>query len=87
MIYYTMLASNEHMLYAKEIAEKYNIFKNDKPNYILVTRIIEDYLTRHNIDYTYKFFLNRYHGMKKVYEFNIYDNAIKEWRDMNGIQK
>ena len=78
--YFIEIQSDEHMLYAKEIAAAYNILdKNNQPDYKLVGKIIKDYLKDKQITYQDKYYNTKY-GLKKVYPYDIYNSAIEFYK-------
>lgn len=75
--YYITLDSNEHMLYADEIAALYNIYSNtNKHHGRLVKALILDYLEERGIKYMPINFLTKY-GMKEVFPAHHYVPALE----------
>ena len=73
--YYKPIESNEHMLFAKEIAKIYT-YKNKNFTSQKISTIIKGYLKANNIEYEDLYYETKY-GLSKVYPFEIYDPAMK----------
>ena len=76
--YYMKITSNEHMLYASEIAKMYNINSTTgKPHYSLVKTVIVDYMKDNNFEYI-PLFYNTKNGLKEVFSKKHYEPAISK---------
>jgi hypothetical protein len=78
--YYVKIASEEHMLYASEIANLYGIktLAND-PHTKLVTAILEAYAREQDIDLSEIYYYARYPN--RVYPVSFYYPAIQWFRE------
>lgn len=75
--YYKSVKSNEHMLYASEIADMCGILSvANMPASRLITAILNRYIEKHNIKHEQLYYLTRSGFMTKVYPKDIYENAI-----------
>lgn len=74
---YLEIQTEEHMLYAKEIAEAYGLYSlNGNPHYTLMKIIILDYLKENDIEYMPLFYDSR-NGLKEVFPAKYYMPAFK----------
>lgn len=75
--FYLEIKTEEHMLYAKEIAEIYGLYSlNGNPHSTLMKIIILDYLKENQIDYI-PIFYNSRNGLKEVFPAKYYAPAFK----------
>lgn len=66
--YYIKHESEEHMLYAEEIAEYLGIMtETNRYHEKFVHAYLNEFINEYIENYTQLYFLNRYGGMKKVY--------------------
>lgn len=81
--YYLAVNSYEHMLFAKELAMKYNVYSlTNNPHNKLVKAVITDYLIENNIEYRPLFYETK-NGLKEVFSQIHYKPAFE--RFMNCI--
>ena len=77
--YYKIVQSEEHMLYAKEIAILYGILnKNNAGDAVKVSKIIKQYLIDNKIGYEQLYYNTKY-GLSKVYPESIYKPAMEQY--------
>lgn len=70
----------EHMLFPKEIAIKYNMFDNNaKPQYVTVSIILKKYIEKNYFRYIRTYYMTKY-GPKEVFKKEIYHPAIMEYK-------
>lgn len=70
---------DEHMLSATELARAYGLYTlNNNPNGLLVARIIEAYISRHNINVS-DYFYPHSKGVMKVYPSFVYTKALSDF--------
>lgn len=82
--YFIEVFSEEHMLFAKEIASLYDIMDSKgNPNYSLVGKAINEYIKENNIEYN-QLFYNTKNGLRKVFPKHIYIPALKYYKDKYG---
>lgn len=75
--YYQELNSNEHMLYANEIASMIGILsENNKPHSSLIKIAIVDFFLENDIKYNAIYF-NTKKGLREVFKYDDYREAIK----------
>lgn len=80
--YYKPVKSNEHMLYASEIADMYGILTtNNNPATRFIAAIIEDYIRRYKIEYEQLYYLTIRGFMTKVYSKEIYHAAMVKFAE------
>lgn len=78
--YYKETMLDEHMLYASEIAEKFNIVdKNNIPSARVVAANIKQYISKNNLEVDKIFYSTKY-GLQRVYPFHIYNEMVKEYK-------
>lgn len=77
--YYLAINSNEHMLFAKELAEKYSIYSSTgNPHNKLIKAIIIDYLIDNNMPYRPLFYETK-NGLREVFSRTLYEPAFKRF--------
>ena len=75
--YYIQVFSDEHMLFASELAEVYGIYSlSDKPHYALVKTAITDYIDNNNIKHMPIFYETK-KGLREVFPREYYEPALK----------
>lgn len=77
--YYLAVRSNEHMLFAKELAEKYGIYSSTgNPHNKLIKVVIIDYLIENNIPYRPLFYETK-SGLREVFSQILYEPAFERF--------
>lgn len=76
--YYMAVNSNEHMLFANEIAIKYNLYLNEKPRMQLIFSILKKYIKLNAPTYESLYYQTRY-GLREVFPAAIYEPAMDEY--------
>lgn len=75
--YYNKVKSDEHMLYATEIAICFGInSEKDKPHGLFITKYISEYIKQHIIGYKPLYYVNNRGKANQVYSKEIYVEAI-----------
>lgn len=80
--YYSKHETEEHMLYAEEMAEALGLFTEDnKPHGKFIHAYLKNFTDRYIRNYVQLYYMNRYGGLKKVYSqkyFIIFEELFKE---------
>ena len=85
--YYYGFESDEHMFFAKEIAEGFGVFTiNNNPHSLLIKAMIVDFLLESNIKYKAIFFETK-NGLREVFMKEHYIGAYLRFKERcsNGI--
>lgn len=73
--YYKEVISEEHMLFANEIAQKYNIYSvNNKPATMFVSSVLKDFIIASGED---QLMYQTVRGLTNVYPKRIYEQVMK----------
>ena len=69
----------EHMLSATELAKCYGLYTlNNKPNGVLITNILADYVTDNNLNIAEYYYLHS-KGCMRVYPAQLYHEALTDF--------
>ena len=73
------IISDEHMLSATELARMYGLQTvNGKPNAMLVSHLINDYVCKNNIN-VFDHYYAHSHGVMKVYPYSLYAKPLGDF--------
>ena len=74
--YYLQVFSDEHMLFASEIAELYQVYSSSgKPHHKLIKTVILDYIINNNLNYMPIFYETK-NGLREVFPREYYEPAL-----------
>lgn len=75
--YYNKVESEEHMLYATEIAICFGInSEKDKPHGAFITKYLAEYIRQHIVGYKPLYYINMRGKANQVYSKEIYTDAM-----------
>lgn len=82
--YYKAVEDEEHMLYLKEIAFKYDLMSGDQPRFRLVSNILKKYIQLNLPEYESLYYKHKY-GLSEVFPARIYEPAMKDYLKKEGL--
>lgn len=78
--YYKMVSKEEHMLYAKEIAELYKLYEEKNSSLNQATTFVRNRINEYiaTLDNYEQLYYSTRNGLAKVYPKNIYTKALND---------